>query len=354
MLQCRNAIMQEYRRDEQPTGQSTTAFGSLIHCLWVSPLLSEGQSCTAFGSVSNCLWVTPRVSGSQSSTALGSVDHCLWVTSPLSTSQSTTAFGSYAHCLWVSSRVSAGQSSTEYKSVSGCFSAPGWRRSHTIVPLEKGSGDFGAVGLITGNLINDYRLTIDDFRIEEMKNIQYRIRNNESENEEVTTMLQCRVDRVFALKGQVISAQGNALGWKGTRTPAPWFSASNPVANEGYKSQQVRVNPLQGRVNPLQGHRYSQQVRVATLQGGPYFQQVRVATLQGSRYFQQVRVATLQGSRYFQQGTVSAVPASLSDSIFPENVKYRISNNESGRGQIPPPSGTPFNKGRLSHTIVPL
>ena len=143
-------------------------------------------------------------------------------------------------------------------------------------------------------------------------------------------MLQCRVDRVFALKGQVISAQGNALGWKGTRTPAPWFSASNPVANEGYKSQQVRVNPLQGRVNPLQGSRYSQQVLVATLQGHRYSQQVLVATLQGSRYSQQVRVATLQGSRYFQQGTVSAVPASVSDFLFSENVTYRIRNHQSG------------------------
>ena len=104
-------------RDEQPTGQSTNAFRSVDHCLWVSSSLSAGQSNTAFGSLMHCLWVTLLVSGSQSTTAFGSVDHCLWVTSPLSTSQSTTAFGSLVHCLWVSSPLSAGQSSTEYKSV---------------------------------------------------------------------------------------------------------------------------------------------------------------------------------------------------------------------------------------------
>lgn len=183
MLQCDNAVMLQCRMDEQPTGQSMTAFGSLIHCLWVSPLLSEGQSCTAFGSVVHCLWVTPRVSGSQSSTALGSVDHCLWVTSPLSTSQSTTAFGSYAHCLWVSSRVSAGQSSTEYKSVSGCFSAPGWRPPQTIVPLEKGGGDFGAGGLKFYNSL----FLIAYFLFSE--NVKYRIRNHQSGNEEASYKL---------------------------------------------------------------------------------------------------------------------------------------------------------------------
>ena len=152
------------------------------------------------------------------------------------------------------------------------------------------------------------------------ENVKYRIRNQKSGNEGVTAMLQCEnatmQEWFFALKGQVISAQGNALGWKGTRTPALWFSASNPVANKGYKFQQVRVNLLQ--------------VQVATLQE-------RVNPLQGSRYFQQVRAAILQGSRYSQQGTVSAVPASVSDFLFliayllfSENIQYRIRNNESG------------------------
>lgn len=168
--------------------------------------------------------------------------------------------------------------------------------------------------------------SVSDFLFPE--NIQYRIRNQKSGNEGVPAMLQCdnatmpecRMDRVFALKGQVISAQGNALRWKGTRTPAPWFSAPNPAANKGYKFQQVRVNLLQGQVNPLQG---------------------RVATLHGSRYFQQVQVATLQGSPYFQQGTVSAVPDSLSDSLFlisyflfSENVEYRIRNQKSGNEEM--------------------
>jgi len=170
------------------------------------------------------------------------------------------------------------------------------------------------------------------------ENIQYRIRNQKSGNEGVTAMLQCENSTMqewfFALKGQVISAQGNALGWKGTRTPAPWFSASNPVANKGYKFQQGQVNPLQVQVATLQG-------RVNPLQGSRYFQQVHVATLQGSRYFQQARVATLQGSPYSQQGTVSAVPASVSDflfliayCLFSENIQYRIRNHQSESEEV--------------------
>ena len=286
-------------------GQSVTAFGSAGDCLWVSPLLSTSQSNTAFGLAGDCLWVTPRVSEGQSSTAFGSVGDCLWVTSPLSISQSTTAFGLAGDCLWGSSRVSGGQSSTEYKSVRGYFSAPGWRHPHTIVTPGKGGGDAGAGGL----KFSDSLFLISYYLFSE--NVEYRIRNQKSGS------------FIPALKGQVISAQGNALGWKGTRTTAPWFSAQNPAANKGYKFQQVGVNLLQGRVSTLQGSRY--------------FQQVRVSTLQGSRYFQQARVSTLQGSRYFQQGTVSAVPASLSDFLFlisyflfSENVKYRIRNNKSG------------------------
>jgi hypothetical protein len=73
--------------------------------------------------------------------------------------------------------------------ISAQGNALGWRRPRTIVPLEKGGGDFGAGGLNAGNLINDWRLTINDFGIEEMKNNRNRIRNHQSGNEEASCKL---------------------------------------------------------------------------------------------------------------------------------------------------------------------
>ena len=59
----------------------------------------------------------------------------------------------------------------------------GWRHSRTIVPLEKGGGDFGAGGLKFYNSL----FLISYFLLSE--NVKYRIRNNESGNEEASYKL---------------------------------------------------------------------------------------------------------------------------------------------------------------------
>ena len=90
----------------------------------------------------------------------------------------------------------------------------GWRRSHTIVPLEKGGGDFGAGGFF----INNSLFLIAYFLFPE--NVKYRIRNHQSGIEGMTAMQECH--RAWSVEhGAKGKGEAAGFGWRLSHTIVP-------------------------------------------------------------------------------------------------------------------------------------